>query len=293
MKKFKSFLVVTALLAGIFGGAVANSNGIVAKADALKPSEGYTGGIDASRTRLWLNRGHYGTLDAIVVLNIDDSSYYQPSGYVQALNSGTNFAFYDVEVSLITGKPLKFHKVKNDLTTIWNTSTSLTYSTGDSGFLYSIPSIDGVDGNVLTKGALSERIVSTFFAKVLEGYLTCNDSLDNGYLAFPNIDSNFLPRTTVAETEVWNMEGNLGGIDITDYSGIGKVDYSAPRGIGAPTDGYVKYTAMQAMYNNNPGGSGARTIQPTPSFNLGLVAIIGTLSLTALAGFYFLKTKKQ
>lgn len=289
MKKFLKFLPVVALLAGVFGVAATKSDTIGADA-AITTSPGYTDGIDQDRTRIWLDRGHYGTTDATVIIRIDGTYEFQPSGYEQALQSGLWYAYYDVEISMITGKEIRFLKVQSDEpNAIWNTSTPLTYTTGDSSYLFKLPTTDD-STNLLKKTSVTGRIVNNFFAKVLEGYLTCSSNIDNGYEAFNNIDTNFLPRTS---DDFWDMEGNLGDVTITDYAGVGTTPYENPRGTGQATNAYVKYSWMQSLYNSAHPVSGERNIDTNSTNNVTLITLVGTLSLSALAGFYFLKTKKH
>lgn len=292
MKKIFRIFPIVALLAGVFGVASMKTDSIRAEA-AIPATAGYADGIDQSRTRIWLDRGHYNTGDATVVLEIVTGSKYTPSGYVQALNSGIWYAYYDVLVSEITAKDFKFHKYQSaDPNALWNSTTTLNYTTGDSAYLFKVPATD--DGqptdDTLTKGSVVGRIKNTFLAKVLEGYLTCSTSLDNGYEAFANMKSNFIPLTG----EFWDMEGNLSGINITDYAGTGASQYSSPRGTGVSVDAQLKYDALRTYYNlAHPGSPISRNTSVEPSTNIALITLIGILGMSALAGFYFLKSKKQ
>jgi hypothetical protein len=250
---------------------------------------GYDGGVDSSRTRLWLYRGHYGTADAIVFLNINDT-LYEASDYVHAWEAGNNhhhyLAYYDVSINLITGKSFNFLKIKNDLTTIWNTSSTLTYATGDSSYLFKL---DASSGDTLTKSTVTQSIRSNFFAKVLEGYLTCSDNLDNGYPAFGSIDNNFLPR----DGEFWDMEGNLDDIDITDYAGKGTSGYTSSRGTGVQVNAYTKYEALNDLYTNS--GTWTRGILINISINNEYLQpfFIGILFFGSLTLFTLISKKRR
>lgn len=250
---------------------------------------GYNGGVDASRTRLWLDRGNYTGDDNIVVLNIADT-LIEPSGYVEK-HGGYFYAYYDVLISSIQGNNFKFHKLKNDKTAIWNTTTELTYNSGDSGYLFKVDPVDnGTGTSTLTKGAVNGTILNTFFAKVLEGYLTCAVDANNGYLAFNNIDANFLPRTGGN----WDMAGDLGGINgvtINDYDGQGTAPYSSPRGANTvAVDAYEKYVALQAAYNvaNPP----ARPAMPIEETNTTAMVALGAIGVVSVAGYFFISKKK-
>ncbi|MFA7068433.1 MAG: LPXTG cell wall anchor domain-containing protein, partial [Acidaminococcaceae bacterium] len=125
-----------------------------------------------------------------------------------------------------------------------------------------------------------------FFAKVLEGYLTCDASPVNGYMAFNLIDTNFLPRVA----SVWNMEGDLAGNLIKDF--LSETDYATgTRETVAATDAFAKYQMMQNLYiaTNNP-------TQNIGYFDnkssLPLIIGIALVGLTSLAGLYILKKKR-
>lgn len=273
---------------------------LISRADYFtqyKLHDGLEGGINNDKVRLWLYRGHYGTNDATVVLNIDDNLIVA-SGHSKSRPGDENdhhkyFAYFDVLKTDVVGKEIKFHKVKGDNTTIWNTSTSHTYVEGDNNKLFKLPIND--DGtNLLSHGPIEGQITNHFFAKVLEGYLTCSPSIENGYGAFAAMDENFLPRVD-GDKDNWDIDDNLGGIEIQDYSGVGVGKYGNDRDwedAEGKVDAYVKYSWLKARYELHVlGGSGVAQPINTPA-TTGAVLIIGLLSVTTLAGFYFLQKKK-
>jgi hypothetical protein len=277
-----------------YGGAIKASVTVTRTGDynaEIYPiTSGHTAGIDSTRTRIWLYRGHYGTDDAIVVLNIDDT-WYSPSGYVHAWDVGDShhhyLPYFDIPLDLIIGEQFNFLKINMPRTAIWNTSSTLTYATGDSSYLFKLP--EDV-GDTLTKSTVTQTITNWFFAKVLEGYLTCSDNLDNGYSAFSAIDSNFLPR----DEELWDMVGNLGDIDITDYAGEGTSGYASSRGTGVQVNAYAKYLALQRMYDASPNGGSVGNIGNLSSERYSLIALIALISLgVGLSGYYFTISRKK
>ena len=118
--------------------------------------------------------------------------------------------------------------------------------------------------------------------------MTCKASASNGYFAFPQIDANFLPR----DGENWNLEGNLGGVIITDFAGVGTSGYGSPRGTGVQVNAYAKYEGLQAMYNLH-GSSGVIANKSKTSNNETLFTLIITaLGISTLAGVYYFRKRK-
>ena len=258
---------------------------------AYKTTAGHTGGIDSSRIRVWLDRGHFGE-SGITAMNIGDV-LHQPSGYVQVRTNAALpwFPYFDLPKTLI-GQSFHFVQLSGDLTLINETSTALTFASGDNNYLFYLPSENQTGDETLNKGTVLGEILNTFFAKVLEGYLTCIDSVDNGYGAFNVMDSSFLPRTVVGEEEIWYMSGNLGGLLIADYES--QANYaSGTRESTASTDALEKYDALRSRYN------AANPSDPTQNIgyfdnNNAIAIIIGIalVGLTSLAGLYVLKRKR-
>ncbi len=237
-------------------------------------------GITNSKIRIWLDRiGKY-DFGYTITMKIGEV-YYEPTGYEAAIHEGRWFVYYDMPLAAFSGGPnvelVVFSNLKEE-----KIIPTGNYTVGDNNKIWKIKADEsGVD-----KGAITDRILPEFFAKVLEGYLTCSDSAENGYNAFPMIDANFLPRAEVG----WNMEGNLDTNMIVDYDGVGTAGYGADRGVGVQVDAYAKYVALQNMYNtNNLGGGGITARTNTTSLSVWIVLLIG---LSTAAGFYFLNEKK-
>lgn len=244
-----------------------------------------TEGINISKVRIWLDRsGHYedGFTWALKV----GTTLYQPTGFEKALKlSGSDrfFAFYDMPTSLLSGN-IGF-SVVNSFSKVDVEVPAVAFATGDNNKVWKVDYVS--ETWTLTKGAITERIYNTFFAKVLEGYLTCDSSAVNGYGAFTAFDNNFLPRAE----GVWNMEGDLGGVMIKDFESIG--DYATgTREAVASTDAYAKYTLMGQKAGLIPTGGETnpyRTIQKTGS-NVGLIIIVTLFSLGTLT---FIRLRKK
>ena len=244
-----------------------------------------TEGVTSSKVRIWLDRsGHY---EEGYVGDEIGTTLYQPTGFEKALKltgSDRFFAYYDMPTSVLTGN-IGF-SVVNSFLKVEVEIPAVAFTTGDNNKVWKVDYVS--EAWTLTKGAITERIYNTFFAKVLEGYLTCDANAINGYGAFEELDANFLPRVA----ELWNMEGDLGGILIADFDSVS--DYATgTRETVAATDAFAKYEKMQTLYLIGSGTPGQLNRLNSSSSNIGLIALIGLLGLTFIAGFYFLKTKKQ
>lgn len=245
-------------------------------------------GIDANHTRIWLARGAFYDLESKPVLEVNNK-LYEASDYVAENDTLPAieqywFAYYDVPLLDLIGNEIKFHRLKPDHTEIWNTTANgLVYQEGDSSKLFVIGEwLEGGANPNLSHGLITSRIGASFFAKVLEGYLTCSPSLDNGYGSFAALDTNFLPR----DGEIWNMEGELGNVEITDYSGVGLDGYGVPRGVGVQVNAYEKYSALQSMYNANISSVAYPSKDKVSHNKLVAVIIIAVAGITILAGLY-------
>lgn len=239
-------------------------------------------GITNSKVRIWLDRTGKYDFGYTITMKIGEV-YYSPTDYEAAIHEGRWFAYYDMPLAAFTGGPnvelVVFSNLKEE-----KIIPTGNYTIGDNNKIWKIKADEsGVD-----KGEITERILPKFFAKVLEGYLTCSDSAENGFNAFPMIDTNFLPRDGEGH---WNMQGNLDGNIIIDYAGVGVGGYGADRGVGEEVDAYDKYVALQNMYNanNQEGGGNITNRANTTSLSVWIVLLIG---LSAAAGFYFLNEKK-
>jgi len=249
-------------------------------------TEGYTGGIDSSRVRLWVDRGDNYGYPGYAVLNVDDV-LIKPSGYVNK-HDGYYYAYYDVVLSSILGKEIKFHKLSDDYATLWNTSATVTYASGDNSALFVI---GNGSTNTLVKGqSVTGSVFNSFVAKVLEGYLTCSSSEDNGHGAFDALDTFLIPGDGLDDLV---LVGALADApDIIDYAGVGETGYADPRGTGVAVDPLQKYLALQDMASNGDWTRGIILNEPVQEQSLESILIIGILSITALAGFLLITKKK-
>jgi len=273
------------LAAGVWDGATTTWSTYSARATVTLTAT--TEGISSSKARIWVDRsGHYedGYTWALKI----GTTRYQPTGFEKALKlDETNdrwFPYYDLPISVLTGN-ISISIVNSFLKVVVEVP-EVAYSAGDNSVIWKVDYVS--EAWSIAKGAITQRIYNTFFAKVLEGYLSCSDSEVNGYMAFGSIDENFLPRT--GEPEVWDMEGDLAGNLIADYET--QANYSSgTREETATTDAYAKYEFMRLKYE---GSSGAQIDVGYLDNNSYFALIIATalIGLTSIAGLYILKKKR-
>ena len=238
-----------------------------------------TAGINESKVRIWLDRSDIHTDGFVYVLRAGTSNL-APTGYEKALVNGNKyFAYYDVSLNTLKNKTFDFVVLQNGYM-VTNTNT-VSYVLGDNSKLLRITNEGGLKINKVAIGS-EQRIYNTFFAKVLEGYLTCSSSTDNGYGAFTAFDANFLPKSGGS----WNLEGNLGDVTINDYLNI--EDYtSGPR--STPTNAYEKYLTMQQKAG---AGSGRQYTNDSTLDSTTGVLILGAMFALSTAGYIFFRKKK-
>ena len=172
--------------------------------------------------------------------------------------------FYNVPISAIDGKyfDLVRYNPNDTLGTPWNRTSSYLFTAGLNNRIFRI--FGNGTGISFPNGisAESRNISDASVARILEGYLTCNNSTNNGYQAFKNLNDNFnlISRKNSATT-------------LSDYDYDTFTSYENTRGIGETTTVGLKITRMQTEYNGsnplNPINSALiRTVPTQPHVNV-------------------------
>ena len=294
MKKILRFLPVVALLAGVFGVATTKSDSI--RADAAVTSADIR--IAVVRPDWWKNDGAYQVLrlapttedltenvvDNITYVEIEsytaDTYYAEGGGFTEYTTDGV--VFYDIPLATITGMYFDLARLSTtdpaEATVLNNTGAELFNTT----MLNKIWRIWGNGNGVFRPEGMdaeSRKVSNGVINSLLYGYMTCSDSANNGYGAFDSLDTNFnLTGRTFSETDT-----------VLDF--INQSDYSLGRGAGVTVLTSDKIAMMQTMYNLSL--SPARITTVDFKKNTKLVFLISLIGMSALAGFYFLKSKKQ
>ena len=111
-------------------------------------------------------------------------------------------------------------------------------------------------------------------AAILNNIDSCSSSYASGYNAWPQLNDLFITPSTLAPSTL-------------DLNTVVTDNFGGDTTIGNKT------TWLENQYNLDQAASPQRFSQFDNTKNIAALTTIGVMGLTALAGFYFLKTKKQ
>jgi hypothetical protein len=245
-----------------------------------------TEGVDANKVRIWVNRGGHYEDGFEYLLHVEDT-YYAPTGYTQALLDGAFFVYFDVDQTAVTFNQVGL-TVVNNLNVKQVDIPAQQFVESDNSSLWTVNYDEGTETWSYEKTFVTGRVLNTFLAKVLEGYLSCSPRLSNGYEAFPYIDSAFIPRKLEGDTEVWDVEGNLDTVMINDFAT--EADYATGTR-GVEIDAYTKYAMLQANYNAAHGG-GAVALNNVTRSNPLIISLF-FISVVGLSLVIFVSNRKK
>lgn len=206
-------------------------------------------GINANKIRIWVDRnGHYVTsgYKYLLFFNTNNHGY---TGIEKAIQlpggEDVDFLYFDVTTSWIINKQAGI-RIINDYDELVVDIPAQTFTAGDNSKIWRVNLVGETWS--YEKTVITNKVHNTFVRKVLEGYLTCSNSVNNGYGAFPTMDATFIPKLFNEETGIttWNMIGNLGGQIINDYETI---DAYTTGSRTVEVDAYQKYLALETYYN--------------------------------------------
>jgi hypothetical protein len=256
MKKFLKFLPVVALLAGIFGVATTKSDTI---------------GADAAQQTLYLDKTQ--TVEVIGWWVTDET-------YVHYYTSASG----DVEVQMTKISDL-----------LWSytfpTSVLNSFIAGDGGFRFFVYNRGTAQNEWGWHGGEWYATSNNNFFKMTTTDDTAAQDGDVSFEENPPITSvkHGISRLSCNSSSVfagwvydnYDALNSTGKATIqTDLIQVGDVTY------------FERMTYLVSDAGYTPSGSSVRNVNVNKA-NYSLVALVSTLSLSALAGFYFLKTKKQ
>lgn len=238
-----------------------------------------TEGINTNKLRLWLNRnGHFATEAHQYFLRVGENRYI-PTGHEKALEYGEHgayFAYWDIEIATLKGKEVGF-TVVNTANEVQKEMPTTTFEEKDNSKLWTILYDEETDVWSIQKGKVVGKVYASFLGKVLEGYLSCLPSVDNGYGAFNLFDENFIERFENGE---WNVVGTLGDVTIDDFANV--EDY-ATGARNASVNAYVKYQMLERNYNNSLGGAMQTRVVATNNSLLIASIVIAVLGISLIA----------
>ena len=239
-------------------------------------------GINLSKLRIWVERrDHY--MDGFTYLLRIGSDYYSPSGYYKSyhyLPDHIFFPYFDIDISIVNNAQVGIGIIDSS-NKLHVEIPAQTFTAGDNSKLWYVTFTAGTWA--YSKTTVTGRVFNTFFAKVLEGYITCLSSIHNGYGAFNLVDTHFVELDI---NDDWNMEGLLSDVNINDY--MYQMDYSS----GFRTlevNAYDKYLALKAYYNAaNPA---PKTLNFDSNSQITTLIIIALAGILTLAGYILLRKR--
>jgi len=263
MKKLTKLLAVFALLAGVLGVAANQKETVVAKAATVQTHRRvyvYLGGA-------WDNPGHmyihyWNSGGDLTTWGNKPEMVNVLSDYYQGL------FFYDLPINAATFMVVAY---SGDTAEKNKSADILVNDLEVSGNYKAIAVGAWVADNTKRVVSIVENLpVNTWqAAAVLNNINSCSTSYASGYNAWPQLNDLFITPSTLDLNTV--VTDNFGG-DTT----IGN-----------------KTTWLANQYNLDQAASPQRFSQFDNTKNIAALTTIGVMGLTALAGFYFLKTKKQ
>lgn len=259
MKKFLKFLPVVALLAGVFGVATTKSDTI--GADAAWSSENVT---------VYLDKGDIG---------LTYGWWITDATYIDIWDGTTN---HRTQMTKLSDEVFSYEITSTMIDSLTTNSVGFKFYVYSDG--YNIP-----QNRTAFVGALDFKTEETDYYTITSANEVADQTIS---------EKNKAVEDTIAAILTLDCES-------TDLEAQPVVDqYNALRPLGKTNlntwevdAGVTWYDRLAFLAANagatNPSSSSRYSESKQLSSTLQLVTLVGTLSLSALAGFYFLKTKKQ
>lgn len=251
-------------------------------------------GISRSKVRFWLDRNEHYTTGYEYLLTVGGVYYSWSAVQLSATDTVNDFYFvyYDLPLSVLSGQNISF-TIVDDRGYQVQTVQGLPYVAGTStsaGDNSKIWRVNYSSGNfTLTKGPLDSGYVRFYrglLAAAVEGYLSCDSNTDNGYGAFPAIDSNFILRNPDG---TWKTMGYLSDRYINDFENVS--DYETGNKT-LSVNAQAKYDMLKKMYEDaHPSGLKPGTVDVNN--NAKGIAIIGLVFALTTLGYVFSLKKKS
>ncbi|MGI6714130.1 MAG: hypothetical protein ACOX3K_03715 [Bacilli bacterium] len=247
-------------------------------------------GISRYKVRVWLDRNQHYVSGYEYLLTVNGTYYSWSAEQLSATDTYNDFYFvyYDLPLSVLAGQSVAFTIVDSrgyQVQTVAGTTyvAGTPTAAGDNSKIWRVNEAAG--SFTLTKGALDSsytRFYRGLLAAALEGYLSCDGNTDNGYGAFPAIDSNFILRNPDGS---WKTMGYLSDRTILDFDTIS--DYETGNKT-VTINAQAKYDMLKKMYEaSQPAG-----FQPYPyeandnTAGILILAVLFSLTTIGYLGFY-------
>ena len=251
--------------------------------------------------RIWVDRGLAAHEQGYLMLHywkdgVDAKTL--PVGYtpMTKINEAEHWlAYYDVPKADLVGAHMQF--IRHDSTGVhaqtFNDSReggeANVYVAGDNAEIYYL----WENGTQFGRGSLAsqESIVPVANLKlVLEGYFSCAEDMDNGYLNWGKVKSTWITYTDEEGAEHWRTAGELSELVLNDFDT--EADY-ATGNRNKEIDAWTKYQMMEALYNaslpSNLYGVDNGSFDDTAI----IIASVTLLSVVSVSAIVFIGMKKR
>lgn len=177
--------------------------------------------------------------------------YVPASGYAEAMTNGEYFAYFDLTYDEVIGKEYRLVATDDWVSDIWYETEKTVFEKGDNNLIHQrvYSKEDGlhhVADLVPGAGSLKAEFVGKH---VMPAYFTCLNSDINGYMAYPDLYSNFVQNSQGD----WLIQGDM-DVEITDYAYVAGTEsyddfYLGEKGEGVTVIAWDKLMEMGRLYD--------------------------------------------
>ena len=270
-----------------------NAEGKVVGGGWKKIDQPYT----SDMLRIWVDRGLAAHEQGYLMLHywkdgVDAKTL--PADYSE-ITTGHWLAYYDVPKADLIGAHMQFirHEPTGVHAQTFNDSReggeANVYAAGDNAEIYYLWD----DGTQFGRGSLAaqEQIVPVANLKlVFEGYFSCAEDMDNGYLNWGKVKSTWITYTDEEGGEHWRTQGDLTELVLKDFDT--EADY-ATGNRNKEIDAWTKYQMMEALYNANLPSSLYGVDNGSFDDTAIIIASVTLLSVVSVSAIVFIGMKKR
>lgn len=247
--------------------------------------------------RIWVDRGLAAHEQGYLLLHywkdgVDVKTL--PSSYSE-ITTGKWMAYYDVAKADLRDAHMQFirHESTGVYVQTFNDSReggeTNVYAAGDNAEIYYLWN----DGTQFGRDSLAEQeqIVPVANLKlVFEGYFSCAEDMDNGYLNWGKVKSTWITYTDEEGIEHWRTQGDLSDLVLNDFDT--EADYATGTR-NKEIDAWTKYQMMEALYNANLPSSLYGVDNGSFDDTAIIIASVTLLSVVSVSAIVFIGMKKR
>ena len=203
-------------------------------------------------------------------------------------------AYYDVPKADLLGAHMQFirHESTGDYAQTFNDSReggeANVYAAGDNAEIYYL----WENGTQFDRGSLpqAQNVPVANLKLVFEGYFSCAEDMDNGYLNWGKVKSTWITYTDEEGVEHWRTQGNLTELVLNDFDT--EADY-ATGNRNKEIDAWTKYQMMETLYNANLPSSLYGVDNGSFDDTAIIIASVTLLSVVSVSAIVFIGMKKR